>query len=151
MLLPKGLDDLLHWKNKRERKLLLWLVISIILYFPAVGKKIHFFDSLSPPPCWLNHLNINFNPIISRYYYFLSLPKLGWHGICFFFTPDEGGEREMPETQKTNRKVVNAMLDKKTQYVRVADWDGKSLSFILADEICLEEKPALSDQQIEKK
>ena len=57
----------------------------------------------------------------------------------------------MSETQKTNRKVVNAMLDKKTQYVRVADWDGKSLSFILADEICLEEKPALSDQQIDKK
>ena len=57
----------------------------------------------------------------------------------------------MPETQKANRKVVNAMLDKKTQYVRVADWDGKSLSFILADEICSEEKPALSDQQIDKK
>ena len=57
----------------------------------------------------------------------------------------------MPETQKANRKVVNVMLDKKTQYVRVADWDGKSLSFILADEICSEEKPALSDQQIDKK
>jgi len=57
----------------------------------------------------------------------------------------------MSELKKTKSKVVNAMLDKKPQYVRVADWDGKSLSFILADEICLEEKPALSDQQIDKK
>ena len=57
----------------------------------------------------------------------------------------------MSETKKAKRKVVNAMLAKKTQYVRVADWDGKSLSFILADEICLEEKPALSDQQVDKK
>ena len=57
----------------------------------------------------------------------------------------------MSETKKAKRKVVNAMLDKKTQYVRVADWDGKSLSFILADEICLEEKPALSDQHVDKK
>jgi len=57
----------------------------------------------------------------------------------------------MSELRKTKSKIVNAMLDKKPQYVRVADWDGKSLSFILADEICLEEKPALSDQQIDKK
>lgn len=57
----------------------------------------------------------------------------------------------MSELKKNKNKVVNAMLDKKPQYVRVADWDGKSLSFILADEICLEEKPALSDQQIDKK
>jgi hypothetical protein len=68
-----------------------------------------------------------------------------------FNHPGEGGEREMSELKKNNNKVVNAMLDKKPQYVRVADWDGKSLSFILADEICLEEKPALSDQQIDKK
>jgi len=59
--------------------------------------------------------------------------------------------KELKCYKKTNNKVVNAMLDKKPQYVRVADWDGKSLSFILADEICLEEKPALSDQQIDKK
>jgi hypothetical protein len=68
-----------------------------------------------------------------------------------FLYADEGGEREMPELKKANRKVVNAILDKNTQYVKVADWDGKSLSFILADEICLEEKPVLSDQQIDKK
>ena len=57
----------------------------------------------------------------------------------------------MSELKKSKNRVVNAIVDKKTQYVRVADWDGTSLSFILADEICLEEKPALSDQQIDKK
>lgn len=57
----------------------------------------------------------------------------------------------MSELKKTKRKIVNAIVDKKPQYVRVADWDGKSLSFILADEICLEEKPPFSNQQIDKK
>jgi len=57
----------------------------------------------------------------------------------------------MSELKKSKKRVVNAIVDKKTQYVRVADWDGKSLSFILADEIFLEEKPALSDQQMDKK
>lgn len=57
----------------------------------------------------------------------------------------------MPELTKNKRKVVNAIVDKKPQYVRVADWDGTSLSFILADEICLEEKPALAEQQVDKK
>jgi hypothetical protein len=56
----------------------------------------------------------------------------------------------MSELKKTKRKVVNAIVDKKPQYVRVADWDGKSLSFILADEICLEEKPAFSNQQVDR-
>ena len=57
----------------------------------------------------------------------------------------------MAEIKRCKNRVVNAIVDKKPQYVRVADWDGTSLSFILADEICLEEKPALSDQQIDKK
>ena len=57
----------------------------------------------------------------------------------------------MSEVKKSKSRVVNAIVDKKTQYVRLADWDGKSLSFILADEICLEEKPAFSNQQIDKK
>ena len=57
----------------------------------------------------------------------------------------------MSEIRKTKNRVINAMVDKKTQYVKVTDWDGKSLSFILADEIFLEEKPALSDQQADKK
>ncbi len=57
----------------------------------------------------------------------------------------------MSELKKTKGQVVNAMVDKRPQYVRVADWDGKSLSFILADEICSEEKPGLSNQQIDRK
>ena len=61
MLLPKVLDDPLHWDNKRNCNLLLRLPISIILYFPVVGKKFHFFDSLPPIPRSLDHLNINFN------------------------------------------------------------------------------------------
>jgi hypothetical protein len=56
----------------------------------------------------------------------------------------------MPELKKKKGKVVNALVDKKPEYVRIADWDGKSLSFILADEIRLEEKPAFPDKHIEK-
>jgi hypothetical protein len=58
---------------------------------------------------------------------------------------------ELKKTKGQKGQVVNAMVDKRPQYVRVADWDGKSLSFILADEICSEEKPGLSNQQIDKK
>jgi hypothetical protein len=48
-------------------------------------------------------------------------------------------------------KVVNAVLNREPEYVRIADWDGKSLSFILADEICPEEKPGFSEQKIIEK
>ena len=57
----------------------------------------------------------------------------------------------MRELRKKKPKVVNAVLDREPEYVRIADWDGKSLSFILADEICLEEKPGFSQQQVIKK
>jgi hypothetical protein len=57
----------------------------------------------------------------------------------------------MRELKKKKPKVVNAVLDKEPEYVRIADWDGKSLSFILADEICLEEKPGFSEQKIIEK
>ena len=57
----------------------------------------------------------------------------------------------MGEVTKKKPKVVNAVLHRQPGYVRIADWDGKSLSFILADEICLEEKPGVSEQQIIKK
>ena len=63
----------------------------------------------------------------------------------------EGGEKKMGEVTKKKPKVVNAVLDREPEYVRIADWDGKSLSFILADEICLEEKPGFSEKQIIKK
>ncbi len=57
----------------------------------------------------------------------------------------------MGEATKKKPEVVNAVLDRELEYVRIADWDGKSLSFILADEICLEEKTGFSEQQIIKK
>jgi hypothetical protein len=57
----------------------------------------------------------------------------------------------MTELRKKKSKVVNAIVDKKPEYVRIADWDGKSLSFILADEIRLEEKPAFPNKQIDKR
>jgi len=57
----------------------------------------------------------------------------------------------MRELKGKKPQIVNAMLDLEPEYVRVADWDGKSLSFILADEICLEEKPGFLEQQIVKK
>lgn len=48
----------------------------------------------------------------------------------------------MPEKTRTGQKVVNAVLGRKTEYVRIVDWEGKSLTFILADEIRPEENPA---------
>jgi hypothetical protein len=57
----------------------------------------------------------------------------------------------MKELKKKNPKVVNAVLNREPEYVRIADWDGKSLSFILADEICPEEKPGFSEQKIIEK
>ena len=57
----------------------------------------------------------------------------------------------MREVTKKKPKVINAVLDRQPGYVRIADWDGESLSFILADEICLEEKPGSREEQIIKK
>lgn len=57
----------------------------------------------------------------------------------------------MKELKKKKPKVVNAVLNQEPEYVRIADWDGKSLSFILADEICPEEKPGFSEQKIIEK
>ena len=50
-------------------------------------------------------------------------------------------ESKMPEKTRTGQKIVNAILGRKTEYVRIVDWEGKSLTFILADEIRPEEKP----------
>ncbi len=53
----------------------------------------------------------------------------------------EGGE-EMPEMTRTGQKIVNAELGQKTEYVRILDWKGKSLTFILVNEIRPEERSA---------
>ena len=50
----------------------------------------------------------------------------------------------MPELMKSQNQVVNAVLNRKGKYVRVIDWEGKSFTFILADEIQDEEKPVFS-------
>lgn len=52
----------------------------------------------------------------------------------------EGGISKMPELTGTKQKVVNAALGRKLEYLRIIDWAGKSLTFILADEIRPEEK-----------
>lgn len=57
----------------------------------------------------------------------------------------------MPEISKNNRRVVNALADKKNGYVRVIDWEGKSLPFILANEISPDEVPLFPEQKVDKK
>jgi len=47
----------------------------------------------------------------------------------------------MPELMETKSKVVHAAMGRIPEYVRVLDWDGKSLTFILVDEIHPSEAP----------
>ena len=61
-----------------------------------------------------------------------------WHDKCRALIA--GGEK-MPEITRTGQKVVNAVLGRKTEYVRIVDWEGKSLTFILVDEIRPDDKP----------
>ncbi len=56
----------------------------------------------------------------------------------------------MPELFKIKKQVVNAALDHKEKYIKVADWSGKSLTLILANEIGIEDKPTLPEQNIKK-
>ncbi len=49
----------------------------------------------------------------------------------------------MPERDRARPKVVNAILGRQPEYIRIVDWEGKSLTFVLADEIRLEEKHGL--------
>jgi len=57
----------------------------------------------------------------------------------------------MPELLNIRRQVVTATLDHKEKYVKIDDWSGKSLTFILANEIGIEEKPILPEENIDKK
>jgi len=56
----------------------------------------------------------------------------------------------MPEISKPRTPVINAMLTPKSEYVKVADWQGKSLTFILADEVLVKQKPGLLDRRKNK-
>jgi hypothetical protein len=49
----------------------------------------------------------------------------------------------MPELNQVRLKVVNAILGRRPDYIRVVDWEGQSLTFILVDEIRPDEKPGL--------
>jgi hypothetical protein len=53
----------------------------------------------------------------------------------------------MPEIGKPRPPVINAVLAPKAEYVKVADWQGKSLTFILADEVLVKQKPGLVDRR----
>ncbi len=56
----------------------------------------------------------------------------------------------MPKAEEIRNRVVNAVLLPEREYIRVMDWQGKSLPFILADEIVIEEKPMALDTKTEK-
>jgi hypothetical protein len=47
----------------------------------------------------------------------------------------------MPDLVQTKSKVVHAAMGRTPEYVRVLDWEGKSLTFILVDEIRPPEPP----------
>jgi hypothetical protein len=57
----------------------------------------------------------------------------------------------MPEITRTRQKVVNAVLRRQPEYVRIVDWEGKSLTFILADEIRPEEEPTYLGPEEDRK
>ena len=48
----------------------------------------------------------------------------------------------MPELTRIKPRIVNAVLGNNPEYVKIVDWEGKSLTFILADEIRPEEEPS---------
>jgi hypothetical protein len=54
---------------------------------------------------------------------------------------------EMPEISKPRTPAIQTMLIPKSDYVRVDDWQGKSLTFILADDVLVKQKPALLDRR----
>ena len=57
----------------------------------------------------------------------------------------------MPEMNPARPRVVSAILGPKPEYIEIVDWDGKSLTFLLADEIRLEEKRGLRTTEEDRK
>ena len=57
----------------------------------------------------------------------------------------------MLDFDKPRPPVINAMLAPKAEYVRVADWQGKSLTFVLADEVLVKQKPKLLGRRKKRK
>ena len=56
----------------------------------------------------------------------------------------------MPKITNQRNLVLNAILDRNGKYVRVVDGEGKSLTFMMAEEITIEEKPDFSKQMMDK-
>jgi len=53
------------------------------------------------------------------------------------------GAEKMPEIAKSRTSVIDPLFCPKAEYVKIADWQGKSLTFILADEVFVKQKPGL--------
>jgi len=53
----------------------------------------------------------------------------------------------MPGLIKHKPQVANAFLSPKAEYVKVADWEGKSLTFILADEVLDKDRLAFIEKR----
>jgi hypothetical protein len=49
----------------------------------------------------------------------------------------------MPEWEQPGPKVVTAILGRRPEFIRIVGLEGKPLTFILADEIRLEERAGL--------
>jgi hypothetical protein len=47
----------------------------------------------------------------------------------------------MPEIVETKARVVHAAVGPKPEFVKILDWEGKSLTFMLVDEILPTETP----------
>jgi hypothetical protein len=61
------------------------------------------------------------------------------------------GGPNMPDFNKGKNAGVIAVSNSKAEYVRIADWQGKSLTFILADEILGKQKPTMPDNRKTRK
>jgi hypothetical protein len=48
---------------------------------------------------------------------------------------------------KNKTQVADGFLSPQADYVKVADWEGKSLTFILADEVMDKEKPGFIEKR----
>lgn len=57
----------------------------------------------------------------------------------------------MTEMNRTGQNIVSAVLGQEAEYVRIVDWEGKSFTFILVDEIRPEGKPTYLGAAEERK
>jgi hypothetical protein len=53
----------------------------------------------------------------------------------------------MPGLIKHKFQEESSFLNPKSEYVKVGDWEGKSLTFILADEVLDKDRPAFIEKR----